>query len=189
MDCVVDFFARWQTLTAGLLALVAAIITVFGTSRIEQRKAAREIESLRRSIGMELRLLTRSSLSAHKTLKDRVQVERPITAFEIEHSVRLPAPIVYTSNAHRISLLEDDAISVMAVYGMIALARDTLSGPLLRYLPANNIPPLLVDRIAAFFMDACNTAAGLLLRLRTGIASQDDLDDALIRDIRNQASS
>jgi hypothetical protein len=169
MNWAVDFLMRWQTLTAGLLALVAAIITVFGYSLIEQRKTAREMESLRRSIAMELRLLTRTSLAAHDAPKRCVQAERPITAFEVENSVRLTIPVVYTSNAHRISLLGDDALALMVVYSMIALARDTLFGPLMRHLPPGSIPPRLIDSVASIFMQACSNAADLLPRLRTGI--------------------
>jgi hypothetical protein len=189
MNGVMDFFERWQTLTAGLLALAAAIVTILWTSRSERRKAAREIESLRRSIGFELRLLVRASLAAHNALQRYLQQERPITAFDVENAARVPPPAVYTSNLHRIALLEDEAMAVMVVYNILALARETLSGQFLRYLSANNIPRPLVESVARLFMDVCTDAANLLPRLRTGLSWQDALDDDLIRDIRNRGQS
>jgi len=49
---IVDFVDHWQTLFAGLIALIAAIITVFVTLKVERRKVDCEIDALRKSPAM-----------------------------------------------------------------------------------------------------------------------------------------
>ena len=49
-----DLVDHWQTVIAGLIALIAAIITVRVTLRVERGKADRELDALRRSIAVEL---------------------------------------------------------------------------------------------------------------------------------------
>lgn len=41
---VVDFIDHWQTLLAGLIALIAAVITVAVTLNVERRKVDRELD-------------------------------------------------------------------------------------------------------------------------------------------------
>jgi len=104
---VVDFVDHWQPLIAGLLALLAAIITVGVMLKIEQRKVDREIKYLRKSLATELRLLLRRAFGAHNSLKKRL-VEKtggPITSRIVERLSRVPASIVYPATADRIGLL------------------------------------------------------------------------------------
>jgi len=66
---IVDFVDHWQTLVAGLIALITAIITVFVTLKVERQKADREIDALRNSLAVELRQLIPRALGAHTSLK------------------------------------------------------------------------------------------------------------------------
>jgi hypothetical protein len=61
----VDFIDHWQTLLAGLIALVAAIITVVVTLKVERRKVDRELDALRKSLAIELRQLIPGALGVH----------------------------------------------------------------------------------------------------------------------------
>jgi hypothetical protein len=60
-----DLVDHWQTVIAGLIALIAAIITVRVTLRVERGKADRELDALRRSIAVELRQHIATALSAY----------------------------------------------------------------------------------------------------------------------------
>ncbi len=42
----------------------------------------------------------------------------------VESLSRMPAPIVYPANAHKIGLLEKDAMDVVIVYGLLDIAHD-----------------------------------------------------------------
>jgi hypothetical protein len=130
---IVDLIDHWQTLLAGLIALVAAIITVVVTLKVERRKVDRELEALRKSLAMELRQLIPGALRVHGSLaKLGSKTDGPITARMVESLSRMPVPIVYPANAHKIGLLESDAMDVVIVYGLLEIARDGV-GRLMTY--------------------------------------------------------
>jgi hypothetical protein len=113
---IIDLIDHWQTLLAGLIALIAAIITVFVTLKVERRKVEREIDALRKSLAIELRQLIPRALGAHISLqKLGSKDDGPITARMMESLSRMPVPIVYPANAHKIGLLEGDAMDVVIV--------------------------------------------------------------------------
>ena len=73
---VAQFFYDWQTIIAGLAALLAAIITVWVTLRVEQRASRREVDALRKSLGTELRLHIGTALVVYDGLYGLAQVEK-----------------------------------------------------------------------------------------------------------------
>jgi hypothetical protein len=180
----VDFVDHWQTLLAGLVALVAAIITVGVTLRVERRKVDRELEALRKSLAVELRQLIPGALGVHGSLtKLGSKTDGPITARMVESLSRMPAPIVYPANAHKIGLLEKDAMGVIIVYGLLDIARDGVVRLITTYRTPDNISPNVVLMTATAFLEACNYARSVLPKLRTGVASHDDRDVELLRKI------
>jgi hypothetical protein len=119
---IVDFVDHWQTLLAGLIALIAAIITVFVTLRVERRKVDGEVDALRKSLAIELRQLIPRALGAHASLqKLGSKADRPITARMVESLSRMPVSIVYPANAHKIGLLEEDAMDVSSFMDCLTL--------------------------------------------------------------------
>jgi hypothetical protein len=185
---IVDFVDHWQTLLAGLIALIAAIITVFVTLKVERRKADREIDALRKSLAIELRQLIPRALGAHISLqKLSSKADGPITARMVESLSRVPVPIVYPANAHKIGLLEGDAVDVVIVYGLLEIARDGVAR-LMTYRTPDDISPNVVLKTAETFLEACKYARGVLPRLRTGVASHDDRDAELLQKIGTAAS-
>ena len=186
---IVDLIDHWQTLLAGLIALIAAIITVFVTLNVERRKVAREIDALRKSLAIELRQLIPRALGAHTSLQKLGSKEDgPITARMVESLSRMPVPIVYPANAHKIGLLEGDAMDVVIVYGLLEIARDGV-GRLMTYRTPDNITPNVVLKAAEAFLEACKYARSVLPKLRTGVAAHDDLDDLLIKAITETATA
>jgi len=186
----VDFVDHWQTLLAGLIALGAAIITVVVTLSVERRKVDRELEALRKSLAVELRQLIPGALGVHGSLtKLGSKTDGPITARMVESLSRMPAPIIYPANAHKIGLLEKDAMDVVIVYGLLDIARDGVARLTATYRTPDNISPNVVLMTAAAFLEACNYARSVLPKLRTGVASHDYRDAELLQRIGAAASA
>jgi hypothetical protein len=185
---IVDFIDHWQTLVAGLIALIAAIITVFVTLKVERRQVEREIDALRKSLAIELRQLIPRALGAHTSLqKLGSKADGPITTRMVESLSRVPVPIVYPANARKIGLLEGDAMDVVIVYGLLEIARDGV-GRLMTYRTPDDISPIVVRKTAEAFLEACKYARSVLPRLRTGVASHDDRDAEFLQRIGTAAS-
>jgi hypothetical protein len=185
---IVDFVDHWQTLLAGLIALIAAIITVFVTLKVERRKADREVDALRKSLAIELRQLIPRALGAHASLQKLCsKTDGPITARMVESLSRMPVPIVYSSNAHKVGLLEGDAMDVVIIYGLLEIALDGVAR-LMTYRTPDDITPSVVLKTAEAFLEACKYARSVLPKLRTGIASHDDRDAQLLQRINTAAS-
>ena len=186
---LVDFVDHWQTLIAGLVALIAAVITVVVTLKVERRKVNRELDALRKSLAIELRQIIPRALGAHGSLtKLGSKTDGAITARMLESLSRMPAPIVYPANAHKIGLLEDDAMDVVIVYGLLEIARDGVARLITTYRTPDDISPKVVLKTAEAFLEACKYARSVLPKLRTGVASHDDQDAELIRAIGEAAT-
>jgi hypothetical protein len=186
---IVDFVDHWQTLIAGLIALVAAIITVAVTLKVERRKVDREIDALRKSLAVELRQLIRGALGTHLSLqKLGSKADGPITARMLASLSRTPVPIVYPANAHKIGLLEDEAMDVVIVYGLLDIARDGVTRLITTYRTPDDISPNVVLKTAEAFLEACKYARSVLPKFRTGVASHDDRDAELLQSISAAAS-
>lgn len=185
-----DFVDHWQTLLAGLIALIAAIITVFVTLRVERRKVDRELDALRKSLAIELRQLVPRALGAHLSLqKLGNKPDGPITTRMVESLSRVPVPIVYPANAHKIGLLEGDAMDVVIVYGLFDIARDGVARVITSYRTPNDVSPEVVLKMAEAFLEACKYATNVLPKLRTGVPSHDDRDAELLQKISAAASA
>jgi hypothetical protein len=181
---VVDFVDHWQALIAGLIALIAAVITVRVTVRVERRKVDRELDALRKSLAIELRQLIPGALGVHGSLaKLGSKTDGPITARMVESLSRMPSAIVYPANAHKIGLLQEDAMDVVIVYGLLDIARDGVARLITTYRTPDDISPNVVLMTAAVFLEACKYARSVLPKLRTGVATHDDRDLELIKKI------
>jgi hypothetical protein len=179
-----DLLGFWQTLVGGLIALIAAIITVWVTLRIERGKADREVDALRKSLAIELRLQTARALSVYNGLRGlSSKPDGPITARMVESHSRMPAPIIYSANAGKIGLLEDVAMDVVLVYTLLEGARGGSDRLTTTYRPPDDISPAVVMGVADAFLTACEYARGVLPRLRTGVVSHEPTDESLTQQI------
>ncbi len=179
---------HWQTALTGVIALVAAIITVGVTLRVEQRKVDREVDALRKSLAFELRLLIPRALNAYASLHGLgSKAGGPITARMVESLSRMPLATVYPANAHKIGLLSADAMDVVIVYALLEIARDGVAG-LMTFRTPDDITPAVVVKTAEAYLEACTYARSVLPKLRTGVASHDARDVELIQQITSAAS-
>jgi hypothetical protein len=186
-----QFLYNWQTLEAGVLALIAGLITVrvinkqtVTTVRLEQERVASEVDALRKSLAVELRQQIPRALVVYDSLRRwSSKSDGPITARMVESLSRMPAPIVYSANAGKIGLLEGDAMDVVMLYTLLEGARDGADRLVTTYMPPDDISPAVVMGTADAFLAACNCARGVLPRLRTGDASHDAQDETFIQRI------
>jgi hypothetical protein len=99
----------WGGLIAGVLGFVAAIAAVVVTLRSERRRATRELNSLRRALGVEIRLYTVNAHTAYLYLKsllfDRTH-ENVIPATLVEDRAKLPSPAIYPNAALKLENLD-----------------------------------------------------------------------------------
>ena len=182
-------------LIAGGVAYLAGWLQARATRRAaemqveaEQRKSDREVDTLRKSLAIELRQLVGRALTAHKLLKGlAVKADGPITDRMVESYSRVPAPVVYPATADRIGLLNSEAMDVVIVYFGIEIGRVGVS-QLMRDRTPDDIRPMTVAMVAEAFLRACEYARGVLPRLRTGEPHHDKKDDELIKEI-NEAIS
>ena len=180
----VDALDHWQTTIAGLLALFAAIITVLVTLRVERGKADRELDALRKSLAVELRLQITRALDVYDGLRGlSSKPDGPITAGMVGSKSRMPAPIIYSANAGKIGFLEKDAMDVVMVYTVLEGARGRVDRLATTYGTPDSIDPTDVMSIAGVFLEACKPALRVLPKLRTGDPSYDAQDEALIQQI------
>jgi hypothetical protein len=183
---VAQFFYDWQTGLAGLAALLAAIIAVRVTLQIERRQAKRELDALRKSLGAELRQQINRAFHVYEGLRDLSRTaDGLISARMVENKSRMPAPIIYSANAGKIGLLEGDAMGVVIVYTTLEGGRSRTDRLAMAYNTPDDISPDVVMETANVFLQACGRAQVVLTRLRTGDASYDDQDEALIQKIND----
>jgi hypothetical protein len=180
----VDFLDHWQALSAGLLGFFAAIIVVWFTLGIERRKADRELDALRKSLGVELRVIIRSVLVAYNSLMDRTKNKTETDGHILQYTAELPIPIIYRANANRIGLLGPDAMRVVAIYNFIEIARSGIT-PLAR--AAVKLPSTYLIAVANPLLSACQQSVPVLQKFRIGDPAYDEIDKKLISEI-NAAS-
>jgi hypothetical protein len=184
---LVKVFYDWQILIAGVLALLAAGITVWVTLQIERGKARREVDALRKSLAVELRLHVATALVAYDVLYGLGLMQYPtITARVVERKSRMAAPIIYPANAGKIGLLGAEATDVMIVYDLLETARD---GSARLMTSADDNPQAVVMETADAFLAACSYARGVLPRLRTGNPLDDAKDEALLQKINDAVAA
>ena len=209
---VAQVFYDWQTLIAGVLAVLAAWRTIRATVesanrevaasqaqtavaqkqiettvRLEQERVASEVDALRKSLAVELRLHVATALVAYDVLYRLGLMPYPtISARAAERKSRMAAPIIYPANAGKIGLLGADATDVMIVYDLLEAARD---GSARLMTSTDDNPQAVVRETADAFLAACRYARGVLPRLRTGNPLDDAKDEALLQKINDAVAA
>jgi hypothetical protein len=174
---VAGFLYDWQTLLAGVLAVLAAWRTIHATVvsasrevkasqeqtavardavRLEQEGVAREIDTLRKSIAVELRLHVARALGAYDGLYGLGFMPNapPITAGMVESKSRIASPIIYPANAGKVGLLGAEAMDVVIVYDLLEIARDG-AARITKFRSPDDIDRIAVLAAANAFLDAC----------------------------------
>ena len=157
------------------------------TVRLEQERVASEVDALRKSLAVELRLHVATALVAYDFLYGLGLMPYPTTtARGAERKSRMAAPIIYPANAGKIGLRGADATDVMIVYDLLETARD---GSARLMTSADDNPQAVVMETADAFLAACSYARGVLPRLRTGNPLDDAKDEALLQKINDAVAA
>ena len=182
-------FYHWQTLVAGLIALFAALITVWVTLRVERGKTEREVDALRKSLAVELRGKSTPRSSFITASTDWAPRRRALISGKmVESKSRMTALIIYPANAGKIGLLGAEAMDVMIVYDLLETARNgaarLMNSQHTRSTRRHQLAANVMETADAF-LAACSHARGLLPKLRTGNPSDDAKDEALTQKIND----
>jgi hypothetical protein len=144
------------------------------TVRLERDRASNELDALRKSLAVELRLQILKALDAYNGLSGLGLVPNaPITARMVESKSRMAVPIIYSANAGKIGLLDGDAAGVALVYTTLEGGRLRTDRLATTYITPDDIGRDVVMEPANVFLAACGRAQSVLPRLRTGDAVYD----------------
>lgn len=124
---VINWLDHWQSLAAGLVALLAAILAVFGAEFFARRKERRETEGIRIALAVEARRLMDTMIETHAVLVNMLKIRETsairsvglIPGAELERARagentissigrllgELRKPVVYPACADRIGML------------------------------------------------------------------------------------
>ena len=182
----------WGSLIAGSFGFAAAIIAVWLAIGSERRKARRELESLRRALGVEVRLLMYNAYRAHDQLKTLLTARPPfptaenvtnrISASFVEDKTKLPEPQIYPQASFKISEFGDCAANIVLFYHRITVTRDAAER-LLRHPSSSNLPSGEIAAAVDRMILIAQVGTDLVPHLKTGIASQDDRDEYVTQQI------
>jgi hypothetical protein len=158
------------------------------TLRSEQRRGTRQLTSLRRALGVEVRDYTWNAYRAHVQLKTLIIGNvKPIPALFVEDKSKLPTPQIYPNAVVRIGEFGDCAANIVLFFNRIGVTREAAER-LLRHPSADNLPSgevaWAVDRLILI----AEVGANLLPHLKTNIVSQDAADADVITKIQSEVT-
>ena len=182
IDSASDYISGMEHITfdlggflAGIIGFVAAIVAVLITLCAERRRAKRELNSLRRALGVEVRLYAANALKAHYYCKSLLTNDGPIHAILIEDRAKLPPSTVYANAVVKIGEFGDCGATLVRFFASIAAARDAAER--LRDHPlADNLPAVEIAKAANGLIGIAKMGSDLFPFLKTGIESEDGAD-------------
>ena len=197
-----QFLYDWQTVIAGVLALIAAFGTIWVTRhiakkqidasrkeadrviaatreqtettvRLEQERVSREVEAIRLSVATEIRWLLGTMIETQQVLVRLSEGRTTTLARDVETLMEVRNPVVYPASADRIGLLGSLAPYLVAFYGNIAHLQYV--GRLTGNDPDELVQSKDLDRVAGLFEQACRNSLPLLAKLPRDEAFDADL--------------
>jgi hypothetical protein len=185
---VAQFLYDWQTVIAGVLALVAAWLTIRATKRsaereietsqaqtavaqkqiettvsLERERVSSEVDALRKSLAVEIRQYIDILITTREILRRRSGPEKRMLARDLRSVVAFHPPTVYPASADRIGLLGLLAVSVTSFYSTIERLNFTV-----RFLtddPEELASRENIEAVASLLEQACRTSLPLLSEL------------------------
>jgi hypothetical protein len=177
----VDWIDHWQTLIAGVLALVAAWLTIRATKRaaaeeikasqaqtettvrLERERVSSEVETLRKSLAVEIRQYIDILIKTREILRRLSGPEKRMLAGDLRSVAVFYPPTVYPASADRIGLLGPLAVSVTSFY--TTLERLNFTARLITNDPEELVSRENIEEVASLLVQACRTSLPLLSEL------------------------
>jgi hypothetical protein len=177
----IDLLDHWQTLIAGVLALVAAWLTIRATKRaadeeikasqaqtattvrLERERISSEVETLRKSLAVEIRQYIDILIKTREILRRLSEPEKRMLAGDLRSVAVFYPPTVYRASADRIGLLGPLAVSVTSFY--TTLERLNFTARLITNDPEELVSRENIEEVASLLVQACRTSLPLLSEL------------------------
>jgi hypothetical protein len=181
IEIAVDWIDHWQTLIAGVLALVAAWLTIRATKRaaceeikasqaqtettvrLERERVSSEVETLRKSLAVEIRQYIDILIKTREILRRLSGPEKRMLAGDLRSVAVFYPPTVYPASADRIGLLGPLAVSVTSFY--TTLERLNFTARLITNDPEELVSRENIEEVASLLEQACRTSLPLLSEL------------------------
>jgi hypothetical protein len=155
-----DWVDHWQTLIAGLVALLAAAIAVLGTESYARRKEKLEIDAIRASLAVEIRQYIDILLKTREILRRLSGPEKRMLARDLRLVAVFYPPTVYPASADRIGLLGPLAVSVTSF--CTTIERLNFTARLITNDPEELVSRENIEEVASLLGQACRTSLPLL---------------------------
>jgi hypothetical protein len=174
------FLYDWQTLIAGVLALLAGFGTVWMTRhiankqiaetrkqtettvRLERERLAREADGVLASLAVEIREIINVVIRLHGILKTAIDKETLVEPSSLKLITRLPKPTVYQASADKIGLLGGALARKVASF-FTAMDRISVSVDLITNLPPElPVEDALLSSLLVLFEQECRKSTPLL---------------------------
>jgi hypothetical protein len=111
-----DLLDHWQSLAAGLIALLAAVVAVGGGEFFARQKERREVAAIRASLSAEIRHYIEILILTHDFLARLIAEKEHLARTEMAAFIDFPEPTVYPAAADRIGRLGPLAADVTEFY-------------------------------------------------------------------------
>ena len=182
---VAQFLYDWQTVIAGVLALVAAWLTIRATKRsaereieasqaqtavaqkqiettvsLERERVSSEVDALRKSLAVEIRQYIDILIKTREILRRLSGPEKRMLARDLRFVAVFYPPTVYPASADRIGLLGPLAVSVTSFYTTIE--RLNFTARLITNNPEELVSRENIEEVASLLGQACRTSLPLL---------------------------
>ncbi|MEP0707991.1 MAG: hypothetical protein ABJL17_02720 [Parvibaculum sp.] len=117
----IHFAYRWQSLLAGIVGFIAAVLVVHLTLRSEKRTRDHERQALRVATYSELRQLAHHAKEAFEEIEPMLAAGRSATIFHLENSIRFVPPVIFQANAARIGLLGEEVHDLIHFHNCLSV--------------------------------------------------------------------
>lgn len=184
-----DAFDHWQSLLAGALGFTAAIFVVVLTLRSERRKADRDLEALRRSVGVEIRQSVAVALGTFQSLSKLAQKEDgPITYRMVQSYALFQNALIFPAIADKIGLLGAQAMEVLIFYNLVDTVRRGVER-LANYRTPDDISPIVVAGTANSLVPTLQQGCAVIAALPTKEPKTQERDATLAAQIASETGS
>jgi hypothetical protein len=162
---LLDLLDHWQSLAAGLIAVVAAIIAVGGAELFARLKECREREAILLSLATEVRAYL-DLLIRKREIIQRLAPQETLVLLGRDLKIvgELPSPIVFSASADRIGLLGPRIAAGLTEFYATQEALN-LTVRIVAGDPDQAIHRTSLEELAHLFEQACSRALPLLAKL------------------------
>lgn len=160
-----DLLDHWQSLAAGLVAVIAAVIAVGGAEFFGRLKECRERKAILLSLATEIRFLLQTMLDTHAVIATLAGKPIIVSALEVKEHTDLREPVIYPATADRIGILGPTLAQSVAGFYVNVQHIQFIGKITTGSMPGKPVHRNELVHIANIIEQACRAALPLLERL------------------------